>query len=80
MVDSDLLTSSVWDFLQTSAGIELTHAFIVLILATAGWITYRTHERLKSLGHDLNNHLDEHNAKRPPTYERPPSGTPTNYG
>ena len=53
---------TLFDWLASPVGIDLTHAVIVLILAVASWVTYRTHRVTKANADRLDNHIAEHRA------------------
>lgn len=45
------------EWLSTPGGIELTHAFVVLLLAVSAWISYRTREHAKRIESRLDGHI-----------------------
>jgi len=48
------------NFLNSNAGIELTHAVIILILAVSGYIQVKSHRHLHDLETKMNGHLETH--------------------
>jgi hypothetical protein len=51
-----------WDFLTSPTGQELTHAFVVLILAIATYLTYLAHRQVKANAERLDDHIAEHDV------------------
>lgn len=47
-------------WLSTPAGIELSHAVTVLLIALAGSITVRNHLKLREIEKNVNGHLRQH--------------------
>jgi cytoskeletal protein RodZ len=54
---------TLFDYLASGVGIELTHAVIVVLLAIGGWITYQTRKQSEKNETLLHNHIDEHHAE-----------------
>lgn len=55
---------TVWDFLLSPAGQELSHLVVAIAIAITGWGTFRTHHQAKQNAEKLNGHLDQHNARQ----------------
>jgi hypothetical protein len=47
------------DFFTSAVGIELGHAVSILLLAIAGYITWRTHQRVKDMGADVKQNSED---------------------
>ena len=63
-----------WDWLQTPAGLQLTQAVIILLVAVAGYITAKTHNITKDTNQKVSDQLptlSEHSAP-PPSQHLPP--------
>lgn len=55
---------TLFDWLGTATGIELTHALIVLIVAISGWISYRNHVRIGDVSDQLVDHVKQVDDRR----------------
>jgi len=54
---------TIFDFLSSGMGVELTHAIIVVLLAVGGWISYQTRKQSEKNESLLQNHIDDHQAQ-----------------
>lgn len=53
---------TLFDWLSTPAGLELSHAVTLVLLAVAAWISWRTHQTATANTQKLDNHIAEHSA------------------
>jgi hypothetical protein len=57
------------DFLQTPLGSDLVHAVILLVVAAAAWIQFKTHQVASDAKTAIEDHVEAHMSER---------STPTN--
>ena len=53
---------TVWEWLTSPIGIELTHAVILVLLALAGFLNYLAHRKANEVQSELSGHLADHSA------------------
>jgi hypothetical protein len=51
---------TIWDFLISPTGQEVTHAIVVLVLAVAAYFTYLAHRYAKENTEKLDDHISQH--------------------
>lgn len=51
--------NTVWDWLASPAGIELTHALVLLLLAITAWISKKAHDRAEDASRAIRQHTRE---------------------
>lgn len=77
MADTGIMESFV-DWLQTPQGSEVTHAVILLVVAVAGYIQYRTHAVAADAKKSIDTHVEMHGPKGvlTPSESTTPKDTP----
>lgn len=68
---------NAFDFLLSPAGIELTHAVILLITATAAYVAYLARRQSKQNSELLNGHIAEHTNEASDHSEASPPAAPS---
>lgn len=58
---------TVFDWLVSPGGQEFTHAAVILIVAIAGYFSYRAHATSTETKKQLNGHLADHEIRDTPT-------------